>query len=66
MIVGGNIYGYDQTLASRRFTRSAADTTRRRLAIGIVLLGLILILMCGLGLLQHQGSGIRLRFRTAT
>src|ERR1700749_5065066 len=32
----------------------------------VAILGLILILMCGLGLLQHQGNGIRMRFRTAT
>jgi hypothetical protein len=36
------------------------------LAIAIVLTGLILILMCGLAVLQHQGNGIRLRFRSAT
>ena len=34
-------------------------------AIAIVLLGLILILMCGLGVLQHQTGGIRMRFRSA-
>jgi hypothetical protein len=33
-------------------------------AIGIVLTGLILVLMGTFSVLQHQGSGVRLRFRT--
>ena len=64
-IVGGNIYGYDQTLASATLYEVNAAHYADAVAIGIVLLGLILMLMCGLGLLQHQGDGIRLRFRSA-
>jgi tungstate transport system permease protein len=62
-IVGGNIYGYDQTLASATLYEVNGGHYADALAIAIVLIGLILILMCGLGLLQHRGSGIRLRFR---
>ena len=65
-ILGGNIYGYDQTLASASLYEVNGGHYADALAIAIVLIGLILILMCGLGLLQHQGSGIRMRFRTAT
>lgn len=63
-ILGGNIYGYDQTLASATLYEVDGSSYADAVAIAIVLLGLILILMCGLGLLQHQGNGIRLRFRS--
>ena len=65
-IVGGNIYGYDQTLASAALFEVDAAHYADAVAIAIVLIVLILILMCGLGLLQQQGGGIRMRFRSAT
>jgi tungstate transport system permease protein len=65
VIVGGNVYGYDQTLASAALYEANAAHYEDAVAIGIVLIGLILILMGGLGLLQQQGNGIRLRFRSA-
>jgi tungstate transport system permease protein len=64
-ILGGNIYGYNQTLASATLYQVNGGHYADAVAIAIVLIGLILILMCALGLLQHQGSGIRMRFRTA-
>jgi len=64
-IVGGNIYGYDQTLASATLYEVNGAHYAAAIAIAIVLLGLILVLMCGLGLLQHQSGGLRLRFRAA-
>jgi tungstate transport system permease protein len=65
-IIGGNIYGYDQTLASATLFEVDAAHYADAVAIAIVLIVLILILMCGLGLLQLQGGGIRMRFRSAT
>jgi tungstate transport system permease protein len=65
-IIGGNIYGYDQTLASATLFEVDAAHYADAVAIAIVLIVMILILMCGLGLLQQQGGGIRLRFRSAT
>ena len=64
-IVGGNIYGYDQTLASATLYEVNAADYPMALAIAIVLIGMILILMGSLALLQHQSGGLRLRFRTA-
>jgi tungstate transport system permease protein len=66
VIVGGNIYGYNQTLASAALFEANAAHYADAVAIGIVLIGLILLLMCGLGVLQHQSGGIRMRFRSAT
>lgn len=65
-IVGGNTYGYDQTLASATLFEVNGGYYAQAIALAIVLLGLILILMCGLGLLQQQSGGLRLRFRPAT
>jgi len=65
VIVGGNVYGYDQTLASAALFEANAAHYADAVAIGIVLIGLILLLMCSLGVLQHQGDGIRWRFRSA-
>ena len=65
VIVGGNVYGYDQTLASAALYEANAAHYADAVAIGIVLTGLILVLMGGLSALQHQGGGIRLRFRSA-
>jgi ABC-type sulfate transport system permease component len=62
--VGGNIQNSDQTLASAVLAQvnDYADYPYA-LAIGIVLLGLILILIGMLTLLQQRTSGINLRFR---
>lgn len=65
-ILGGNIYGYDQTLASATLYEVNGGYYADAVAIGIVLIVLILILMCGLAVLQHQGNGIRMRFRSVT
>jgi tungstate transport system permease protein len=64
-LLGGNIYGYDQTLASATLYEVNGAQYADAVAIGIVLIGLILILMGGLGVLQHRSGGIRMRFRTA-
>jgi tungstate transport system permease protein len=66
VIVGGNVYGYDQTLASAALYQANAAHYADAVAIGIVLVALILVVMSAASLLQHQGGGIRLRFRTAT
>jgi tungstate transport system permease protein len=65
-IVGGNVYGFDQTLASAALYEADAARYDDAVAIGIVLIGLIVILMGAVSLLQHHGGGIRLRFRSAT
>lgn len=65
-ILGGNIYGHDQTLASATLFEVDAAHYADAVAIAIVLIAMILILICGLGLLQHQSGGIRMRFRSAT
>ena len=65
-IVGGNIYGYNQTLASATLYEVNAANYPMALAIAMVLLAMILVLMGGFALLQHQSGGLRLRFRTAS
>ena len=55
VIVGGNVYGYDQTLASAALYEANAAHYDDAVAIGIVLVGLILILMGGVSLLQQRG-----------
>ena len=65
-ILGGNIYGYNQTLASATLYEVNGAHYAAAIAIAIVLIGLILVLVCGLGLLQHQSGGLRLRFRHQT
>lgn len=65
-ILGGNIYGYNQTLASATLYEVNAADYPMALAIAIVLIGLILILMGAFALLQHQSGGLRLRFRPGT
>jgi tungstate transport system permease protein len=62
-IVGGNVYGYDQTLASAALYEANQARYADSVAIAIVLLVLIVILMGGVSLLQHSGGGIRMRFR---
>jgi tungstate transport system permease protein len=64
VIVGGNVYGYDQTLASAALYEANAAGFAEVLALGIVLTALILVLLGGLSLLQERGGGIRWRFRT--
>jgi tungstate transport system permease protein len=64
-ILGGNLYEYNQTLASATLYAVNAGDYPDAIAIAIVLLAMIVVLMCGLGLLQQQGGGVRLRFRTA-
>ena len=66
VIVGGNVYGFDQTLASAALFETNAARYADAVAIGIVLIVLIVILMGGLSLLQHRGGGLRLRFRPVT
>ena len=66
VIVGGNVYGYDQTLASAALYEANAAHYDEAVAVSIVLIGLILIIMGIASLLQHQGGGIRMRFRSAT
>jgi tungstate transport system permease protein len=65
-IVGGNIYGYDQTLASATLFEVNRGNYPGAVAIAIVLVAMILVLVCGLSLLQQRTSGIRLRFRPTT
>src|SRR6202012_4012594 len=65
VLVGGNIYGYNQTLASATLYEVNAADYSMALAIAIVLLGMILILMGSFALLQHQSGGRRVRFPTA-
>jgi tungstate transport system permease protein len=66
VIVGGNVYGFDQTLASAALYEANAARYDDAVAIGIVLIGLILVLMCGVGALQQWGGGISMRFRSAS
>jgi tungstate transport system permease protein len=66
VIVGGNVEGYDQTLASAALFASNAAMYAQALAIGIVLLALILLLVGGLSLLGQLGGGIRLRLGPST
>ncbi len=65
-IVGGNIYRYDQTLASAELSETAAARYADAVALGIVLIALILILLGGLGLLQQREGGLRMRFRVTS
>jgi tungstate transport system permease protein len=66
VIVGGNVYGYDQTLASAALYDANAAHYDEAVAVSLVLIGLILIVMSAASLLQHQGGGIRMRFRAAS
>jgi tungstate transport system permease protein len=65
VIVGGNVYGYDQTLASASLFEANGSHYNDAVAIAIVLIALIMLLMGAFSLLQHQGGGLRLRFRPA-
>lgn len=65
-ILGGNLYEYNQTLASATLYEVNGGNYPDAIAIAIVLIAMIFVLMCALGLLQQQGGGLRLRFRPAT
>ena len=67
VIVGGNIQGSDQTLASAALQQvNDYANYPYAVAIGIVLLALILLLAGALTVIQQRTSGINLRFRAAT
>ena len=66
VVVGGNVYGYDQTLASAALYDANAAHYDQAVATGIVLVVLILVLMGGLGYLQQRRGGLGLRFRAVT
>jgi tungstate transport system permease protein len=57
VLVGGNIYGHTQTLASAVLAKVSAGEYGTAIALGIILLGLIVI--CGgmLTVLQQRGTG---------
>jgi tungstate transport system permease protein len=59
VLVGGNIEGVDQTLASAALERVDAGQFVEGLAIGILLLGLILVVMGLLTVLQQFGAARR-------
>lgn len=65
VIVGGNVYGYDQTLASATLYNANAAHYDAAIATALVLALVIVVLMCSLGILQHQSEGLRFRFRAA-
>lgn len=54
VLVGGNIEGVDQTLASASLQKVEAGQFSAGLAIGIVLMGLILVIMAALTLVQYR------------
>jgi tungstate transport system permease protein len=66
VIVGGNEYGYDQTLTGSALYYTNGGNFPQALAVAIVLAGMILVLLGGLGILQQYGGGIRWRLRPAT
>jgi tungstate transport system permease protein len=65
VLAGGNITGLDQTLASAALQRVEAAQFVDALAIGIVLLGLIILVSAILTILQHTGGGVSRRRRPA-
>jgi tungstate transport system permease protein len=56
VLVGGNIEGYDQTLASAALEKVDAGQFADGVAIGIILLGLIAIVVAALTVLQVRGG----------
>jgi tungstate transport system permease protein len=66
VILGGNEYGYDQTLAGSAIYYTNAGNFTVALAVAMVLAAMILVLLGGLGILQQYGGGIRWRLRPAT
>ena len=64
ILIGGNVQGYDQTLASAIVEQvGPANNFEYAIALGIVLLALVLLLLGALTVLQQRTSGINLRFR---
>lgn len=59
VLVGGNVVGEDQTLASAALQQVEAGHFAEGLAIGILLLGLILIVVAVLTVLQSAGAARR-------
>lgn len=55
VLVGGNVFGQTQTLASAVLAEVAAGEYGTAIALGIILLGLILVLTALLTLLQQRG-----------
>jgi tungstate transport system permease protein len=66
VLVGGNVYGYNQTLASASLYEANAAHYEDAVACGIVLIGLIMVLMGSLSVLQQRDAGIRLRLTPTT
>ncbi len=61
VLVGGNIEGYDQTLASAALEQVDAGHFSEGVAIGILLLGLILVVTALLTVMQHGRLRRRIR-----
>ena len=57
VLVGGNIEGQTQTLASAVLVRVSRRRVRTAIALGIVLLGLVLMLAAALTVLQQRQAG---------
>ena len=66
VVIGGNIYGYNQTLASAALFEANGAHYQDAVAIGMVLIVLILILIGAVSLIQLRTGGIRMRFQSAT
>jgi tungstate transport system permease protein len=66
VVVGSNIWGYDQTLASAALFQSNAADYADAVAFGLVLVVLLLILLGGLGILQQRSGRPLMRFRATT
>jgi tungstate transport system permease protein len=66
VIVGGNIQGHDQTLASALIDQFNYTTNQPyEVAIALVLLALLVVLIGILTVIQQRTGGVQLRFRTA-
>lgn len=61
VLVGGNIDGQTQTLASALLVRVARGEYGRGIALGAILLGLVLVLSAALTVLQARGAPRRVR-----
>ena len=66
VLVGGNIEGATQTLASAALEQVDGGHYAQGMAIGMVLLGLILMLAAALTAIQLGGPGRRTRHPAAT
>jgi tungstate transport system permease protein len=65
-LVGGNEYGYDQTLSSSTLFDVANAYYTQAIAVGIVLAAMILVLLGAVAALQQRGAGLHWRFRAAS